>query len=56
MVKKHPQAIFPLRVVEVGGGGSGKQARSQGCLQKVPFLATKWAKNGVILVGLGLGP
>ena len=54
MVKKHPQAIFPLHVVEVGG--SGKQARSQGGLQKVPFLATKWAKNGVILVGLGLGP
>ena len=39
-----------------GGGGSGEQARSQGGLQKVPFLATKWAKNGVILVGLGLGP
>ena len=38
------------------GGGSGKQARSQGGLQKGPFLATKWAKNGVILVGLGLGP
>ena len=38
-----------------GGGGSGKQARSQGGLQKVTFLATKWAKNGVILVGLGLG-
>ena len=39
-----------------GGGGSGKQARSQGGLQKGPFLATKWAKNCVILVGLGLGP
>ena len=39
-----------------GGGRSGKQARSQGGLQKVPFLATKWTKNGVILVGLGLGP
>ena len=25
-------------------------------LQKGPFLATKWTKNGVILVGLGLGP
>ena len=39
-----------------GGGGSGKQARIQGGLQKGPFLATKWVKNGVILVGLGLGP
>ena len=39
-----------------GGGGSGKQARILGGLQKGPFLATKWAKNGVILVGLGLGP
>ena len=39
-----------------GGGGSGKQVRSQGGLQKFPFLVTKWAKNGVILVGLGLGP
>ena len=50
---KTPTGYFPL-VVEVGE--SGKQARSQGGLQKVPFLATKWAKNGVILVGLGLGP
>ena len=25
-----------------GGGGSGKQARSQGGLQKVPFVATNW--------------
>ena len=39
-----------------GGGGGGKQASSHGGLQKVPFLVTKWAKNGVILVGLGLGP
>ena len=38
-----------------GGGGSGKQARSSGGLQKGPFLATKWAQNGVILVGLSLG-
>ena len=30
-----------------GGGGSGKLA-CRGDLQKGPFLATKWAKNGVI--------
>ena len=53
MVKNTHRLFFPLHVVEVGGG---KQARSQGGLQKVPFLATKWTKNGVILVGLGLGP
>ena len=54
---KTSKAIFSLHVVEVGGGGSGKQACSQGGLQKGPFLATKWAKNGVIFrVGLGLGP
>ena len=51
---KTPTGYFPLHVVVVGGG-SGKQARSQVGLQKVPFLATKRAKNGVILVGLGLG-
>ena len=51
---KTPTGYFPLHVVV--GGGSGKQARSQGGLQKVPFMAKKWAKNGVILVGLGLGP
>ena len=33
-----------------GGGGSGKQARSQGggCLQKVPFLTTKWASRPTV--------
>ena len=43
-------------MVVVGGGGSGKQARRQGGsgLQKGPFMATKWAQNGVILVGLDL--
>ena len=39
-----------------GGGGGGVENRpvARGSA-KVPFLATKWAKNGVILVGLGLG-
>ena len=35
-------------------GGSGKQARGGECLQKGPFMATKWAQNGVIIVGLDL--
>ena len=50
---KTPTGYFSPFVVEVVGGG--KQACSQGVCKKGPFLATKWAKNGVILVGLGLG-
>ena len=38
-----------------GGGRSGKQTCSWGSAKR-PFLVTKWAQNGVILVGLGLGP
>ena len=39
-----------------GGGGSGKQACrwGEGVCKKGPFMATKWAQNGVILVGLDL--
>ena len=52
---KTPAGYFSPFVVEVVGV-PGKQACSQGVCKKGPFLATKWAKNGVILVGLGLGP
>ena len=41
----------------VVGGGEGVESRPVdvgGSLQKGPFMATKWAQNGVILVGLGL--
>ena len=39
-----------------GGGGGGVESRpvDVGGLQKGPFIATKWAQNDVILVGLGL--
>ena len=40
-----------------GGGGSGKQAHSRRrgeSAKKRPFMATKWAQNGVILAGLDL--
>ena len=41
-----------------GGGGGGVEIRPVAVedLQKALYLATKWAQNGVILVGLGLGP
>ena len=39
-----------------GGGGVENRPVARGVCKKVLFLATKWAKNGVILVGLGLGP
>ena len=35
--------------------GSGNSPIARGVLQKGPQQATKWAQNGVILVGLGLG-
>ena len=40
-----------------GGGRGGVENRpvARGSA-KSSFLATKWAKNGVILVALGLGP
>ena len=38
-----------------GGGGVENRPVARGSAKR-SFLATKWAKNGVIVVGLGLGP
>ena len=52
---KTPTGYFSPFVVEVVGV-ENRPVAMQGVCKKGPFLATKWAKNGVILVGLDLGP
>ena len=55
----HRKKAHRLCVIFGGGGGAGRvEIRPVAVrgLQKALVLATKWAQNGVILVGLGLGP